>query len=65
VIDVVAPPVLPGLLAALGAYTLLRPVFEHIRTTHGERQPVFAGYAALTPHGSLEPLPDGALAISD
>jgi hypothetical protein len=65
VIDVVAPPVLPGLGAALGAFTLLRPVFEHVRTSHGERQPVFAGYAALTPEGGLEPLTDGALAISD
>ena len=57
VIDVVAPPALPGLVAALGAYTLLRPLFEHIRTSHGERQPVFAGYAALTPQGALEPPP--------
>jgi hypothetical protein len=65
VIDVVAPTVLPGLVAALGGYTLLRPLFEHVRTSHGERQPVFAGYAALTPEGGLEPLTDGALAISD
>lgn len=65
VIDVVTPTVLPGLVAALSAYTLLRPLFEHIRTSHGERQPVFAGYAALTPQGALENLADGALAISD
>ena len=65
VIDVVAPPVLAGLVAALGAYPLLRPLFDHIRTSHGERQPVFAGYAALTSQGTLEPLTDGALAISD
>lgn len=65
VIDVVAPPVLSGLVAGLAAYTLLRPLFEHIRTSHGERQPVFARYAALTPQGVLEILPDGALAISD
>ncbi|MDQ3642640.1 MAG: hypothetical protein M3450_14520 [Actinomycetota bacterium] len=63
VIDVVAPPVLGGLVAALSAYTMLRPLVEHIRTSHGELQPVFAGYAALTPQGTLEPLPDGALAI--
>ena len=65
VIDVVAPPVLAGLVAALGAYTVLRPLFEHIRTSHGERQPVFAGYAVLTPEGGLKPLADGALAIPD
>lgn len=65
VIDVVAPPVLPGLVAALGGFPLLRPLFEHIRTSHGELQPVFAGYAALSPNGGLEPLSDGALAISD
>ena len=65
VIDVVAPPVLAGLVAALGAYTVLRPLFEHIRTSHGERQPVFAGYAVLTPEGGLKPLPDGALAIPE
>jgi hypothetical protein len=58
VIDVVAPPALPGLVAALGAYTLLRPLFER-------GNPVFAGYAARTPQGGLEPLPDLALAISD
>lgn len=65
VIDVVAPSVLPGLVDAMGSYTLLRPLFEHIRTSHGERQPVFVGYAALSPQGTLEPLPDGALAISE
>jgi hypothetical protein len=65
VIDVVAPDVLPGLGAALNAYTLLRPLFEHVRTSHGERQPVFAGYGALTPQGVLETLSDRALAVSD
>jgi len=65
VIDVVAPPLLAGLVAALSAYTVLRPLFEHIRTSHGELQPVFAGYAALTPEGGLEPLPDRALAIPE
>jgi hypothetical protein len=65
VIDVVAPAALPGLVAALGAYTLLRPQFEHIRTSRGERQPVFAGYAALSAQGALQSLPDGALAISE
>jgi hypothetical protein len=53
VIDVVAPPVLPDLVATLGGYTLLRPLFEHIRTSHGERQPVFVGYAALTSEDGL------------
>ena len=57
-----APPVLPDLVAALGGYTLLRPLFEHIRTSHGERQSVFVGYAALTSEDGLEPLSDGALA---
>jgi hypothetical protein len=65
VIDVVAPAALPGLVVALGAYTLLRPQFEHIRTSRGERQPVFAGYGALTAQGAVESLPDGALAISE
>lgn len=36
---------------------MLRPLFEHIRTSHGEHQPVFAGYAVLTPEGVLEPSP--------
>lgn len=65
VIDVVAPSALPGLVAALGAYTLLRPLFEHVRTSRGERQPVFAGYAALTPGGVLERLADAALTIPE
>ena len=65
VIDVVAPPALPALVAALGSYTLLRPLFEHVSTSRGERQPVFTGYAALTPDGVLEPLPDGALTIPE
>jgi hypothetical protein len=65
VIDVVAPPVLPGLVAALGSYTLLRPLVEHIRTSRGERQPVFTGYAVLTSQGTLEPPADGALAIPE
>lgn len=44
VIDVVAPTVLPGLVAALGAYTLLRPLFEHIPSSHGERHPELVGH---------------------
>ncbi|MCA1706812.1 MAG: hypothetical protein LC808_27550 [Actinobacteria bacterium] len=65
VIDVVAPPALPALVAALASYTLLRPLFEHVPTSRGERQPVFAGYAALTADGVLEALADGALTIPE
>lgn len=65
VIDVVAPSALPALIAALGSYAVLRPLFEHIRTSRGEHQPIFAGYAAVTAQGVLELLPDGALEISE
>ncbi|MGI8684571.1 MAG: hypothetical protein ACR2MO_05690 [Acidimicrobiales bacterium] len=65
VLDVVAPADLPGLVAALPSYTLLRPVFEEIRTSRGERQPVFVGYARLTAEGAFVALTDGALATPE
>jgi hypothetical protein len=62
VIDVVAPAVLVSLVAALRRHTLLRPIFDQVRTGRGEPQPVFAGYARLTADGDLESIEDGACA---
>jgi hypothetical protein len=56
VIDVVS------LVAALRRHTLLRPIFDQVRTGRGEPQPVFAGYARLTADGDLESIEDGACA---
>lgn len=65
VIDVVSPVDLAPLIAGLRSYTLLRPVFEQVRTSRGERQPVFSGYALLTTEGDLQPIEDGALKVSE
>jgi hypothetical protein len=63
VIDVVSPPHLDAVIGGLRSHLLLRPTFEHLRTSRGELQPVFAGYARLSADGTWTRLEDGALTI--
>jgi hypothetical protein len=63
VIDVVSPLQLAALIGDLRSHLLLRPTFEQLRTSRGEVQPVFAGYAHLSADESWTRLEDGALTI--
>lgn len=65
VIDVVSPLQLAALIGDLRSHLLLRPTFERLRTSRGELQPVFAGYARLSANGNWMRLDDGALAITE
>jgi hypothetical protein len=65
VIDVVSPVQLAALIGGLRSHLLLRPTFEQLRTSRGELQPVFAGYARLSADGSWTRLDDGALTITE
>jgi hypothetical protein len=60
-LDVVEPVALRVLVSHLGSYVLLRPLTRYIRTSRGERQPVFEGYGRIATSGSVERLADGAL----
>jgi len=63
VIDVVSPPQLAALIDGLRSHLLLRPTFEQLRTSRGELQPVFAGYARLSADENWIRLDNGALTI--
>lgn len=65
VIDVVSPLHLAALIGDLRSHLLLRPTFEQLRTSRGELQPVFAGYARLSADGNWTRLDDGALTITE
>lgn len=65
VIDVVSPLQLAALVGDLRSHLLLRPTFEQLRTSRGELQPVFAGYARLVAEGNWTRLEDGALTIHE
>lgn len=62
VLDVVEPVALAALIEALAAHTLLRPILEFVRTSRGQRQPVFVGYGRLMRSGDVVKLTDGELA---
>lgn len=63
VIDVVSPQQLAAIIGGVRSHLMLRPTFEQLRTSRGELQPVFAGYARLSPDGNWTRLDDGALRI--
>jgi hypothetical protein len=65
VIDVVAPLQLAAVIGGLRSHVLLRPTFDQLRTSRGELQPVFVGYAHLSADGSWTLLDDGALTIDE
>jgi hypothetical protein len=65
VIDVASPLQLAALVGGLRSHVLLRPTFGQLRTSRGELQPVFAGYARLAADGSWTRLDDGALTAAE
>lgn len=61
-LDVVEPAAIGALVDGLRSHTLLRPILDFVRTSRGERQPVFVGYGRVALDGRIESLADGALA---
>lgn len=60
-LDVVEPQALATLIDGLGSFVLLRPLLDYVRTSRGERQPVFVGFGRLIAGGHVEQLAEEEL----